>query len=275
MADVVIVGGGQAGLAASVCLSRLDIDNVVLEKGAIGEAWRSQRWDSLRMNTPNWTLNLPGQDYGGSDSDGFMSRPDFIELLERYGNRFGVPLCLGVEANRAARVGTGWRLETTVGPMTARALVVGSAQSGMQIVEDLQNAGRDVLLSVGQAGRVPRRYRGQGLNYWYDRIELMDRRAADLDDPGLRFGGQPQIAAGHTVSLQKLHREGVRLLGRVAGIAGPMLYLRQDLRENVAAADAHSDTFCRNVDAFIAANGLLVPADEGDDPIHTPLEDLS
>lgn len=317
MPDVVIVGAGHAGLAASVCLSLLGIDHVVLERGEVGENWRRQRWDSFYMNTPNWTLNLPDQDYDGHEPDAFMSRNDFVALLKDYAEQRSVPLRTGIEATRATRSGNGWRLETSMGPMLARVvivatstyqapsfpaaagglspkvmslgatdyrspdrlpdgkvLVVGSGQSGMQIVEDLFNAGRDVLLAVGQAGRVPRRYRGRDLNYWYDKIGLMDRKASDLADPRLKFGGQPQIAARHTISLQKFHRGGVRLLGRVAHADGQELRLHRDLRENIAAADRHSDKFCNDVDAYIARNGATFPPDDREELDHAPIGNL-
>ena len=157
-------------------------------------------------------------------------------------------------------------------------LVVGSAQSGVQIVDDLLNAGRDVILSTGTAGRVPRRYRGRDLNYWYDKTGLMDRKASDLQDPRQRWSGQPQISGwngGHTISLQKFYRNGVRLLGRFAGYDGHIMYFKQDLRQNMAAADRHSKTFCRNIDDYIASKNLKFPADTGDDPIHNPIKDLS
>ena len=320
MADVLIVGGGQAGLAASVCLGRLGIANTVLEKGSIGESWRTQRWDSFCMNTPNWTLNLPGSDYAGSDPDGFMDRADFVVLLEDYAARNDIPVRTGVEAIRAAPSASGWQLETSSGQMEARALiiatsscqtpsvpsfahklpdgiaslsaadfrsaaalppgrvlVVGSAQSGVQIAEDLVDAGREVMLSVGNVGRIPRRYRGRDVIYWYDRIGLMDRSTSDLDDPRRRFGGQPQYTGwrgGHTVSLQKLRHDGVRLLGRTRDIDEGRVWLDNDLRANIAAADRYAADFCKSVDAFIDANGLNVPPDTGDDPVHAPVTDL-
>ncbi|MEC7301120.1 MAG: hypothetical protein VXV97_00935, partial [Pseudomonadota bacterium] len=138
-------------------------------------------------------------------------------------------------------------------------MVIGSAQSGMQIVDDLLNAGREVLLSTGKAGRVPRRYRGRDLNYWYDKLGLMDRRANDLDDPRRRWSGQPQISGwdgGHTVSLQKFHRKGVRLLGRYTYCDEPVFHFGQDLRENIAVADRHSAEFCRSIDHYIEAGDL-------------------
>lgn len=320
MPDVVIVGAGQAGLAASACLSRLGIDHVVLEKNEIGASWRRQRWDNFCLNTPNWTLNLPGRDYAGGDPDGFMERDGFVDLLVCYAKDFNVPVRHSVEVRRATPEDNGWRIETSSGPMRARAiivatsthqsprippeaefldkrilslsaadyrapdrlpdgkiLIVGAAQSGMQIVEDLQEAGREIFMATSPVGRIPRRYRGRDVIYWYDRTGLMDRQASDLEDPRQIFGGQPQYTGwrgGHTISLQKFHRDGVRLLGRVEGIDGAALRLAADLRQNIAAADRSSAQFCSNIDAFIERHGLSFPADDGDDAAHDPLDDL-
>ncbi|HEY2016745.1 MAG TPA: FAD-dependent oxidoreductase, partial [Bryobacteraceae bacterium] len=75
--DVIIIGAGQAGLATSHCLSRLGVDHVLLERGGIGERWRSERWDSLRLLTPNWMNRLPGWAYDGPDPDGFMTASEY------------------------------------------------------------------------------------------------------------------------------------------------------------------------------------------------------
>ena len=69
---VVIIGGGQAGLAMSATLQAASIDHVVLERGQVGEAWRSQRWDSLRLLTPHWMTRLPRHRYDGNDPDGYL-----------------------------------------------------------------------------------------------------------------------------------------------------------------------------------------------------------
>ena len=62
-----VIGAGQAGLAMSRCLTDAGLDHVVLERGRIAERWRSERWDSLRLLTPNWVTRLPGWSYQGPD----------------------------------------------------------------------------------------------------------------------------------------------------------------------------------------------------------------
>src|SRR5688572_7291423 len=90
--DVVIVGGGQAGLAMSRCLVDAGIDHIVLERGRIAERWRSERWDSLRLLTPNWQTRLPGFRYSGPDPDGFMTAGEVAMHLERYASSLAAPV---------------------------------------------------------------------------------------------------------------------------------------------------------------------------------------
>ena len=80
----VIVGAGQAGLAMSRCLTERSIDHVVLERGEIANSWRTGRWDSLRLLTPNWQSRLPGYRYQGDDPGGFMTMPEVIDYLSTY-----------------------------------------------------------------------------------------------------------------------------------------------------------------------------------------------
>ncbi|HUF49053.1 MAG TPA: FAD-dependent monooxygenase [Vicinamibacterales bacterium] len=109
--DVVVIGGGQAGLAMSRCLCDLGIDHVVLERGRVAERWRSERWESLRLLTPNWQSRLPGFQYSGSDPDGFMGMTDLVGFLERYAGSFLAPVELGT-AVRSVTVHNGrYRLQ--------------------------------------------------------------------------------------------------------------------------------------------------------------------
>src|SRR5437764_11311494 len=82
--DTVVIGAGQAGLAASRCLTDRGVDHVVLERGRVAERWRSERWDSLRLLTPNWMSRLPGWSYTGPDADGYMTAAEVTAYFEAY-----------------------------------------------------------------------------------------------------------------------------------------------------------------------------------------------
>jgi putative flavoprotein involved in K+ transport len=79
--STVIIGAGHSGLAMSRCLAERSIDQVVLERGEIGNSWKTERWDSLRLLTPNWQSRLPGYEYQGDDPDGFRTMPETIEFI--------------------------------------------------------------------------------------------------------------------------------------------------------------------------------------------------
>jgi len=122
---VVVVGGGQAGLSASYCLRQHGIDHVVLEAHRIGHEWRTRRWDSFCLVTPNWQCRLPGFPYAGPDPDGFMVRDEIVRYLERYARSFGPPVVEGVRVSRLRRAPTGvFELATSAGEVTADQVVV-------------------------------------------------------------------------------------------------------------------------------------------------------
>jgi putative flavoprotein involved in K+ transport len=101
--SVVIVGGGQAGLSMSYCLTQHDVDHVVLERDRVGHEWRDRRWDSFCLVTPNWQCQLPGFPYAGDDPDGFMVRDEIVSYLEEYAKSFNPPVIEGVAATRLRR----------------------------------------------------------------------------------------------------------------------------------------------------------------------------
>jgi putative flavoprotein involved in K+ transport len=84
---VTIVGAGPAGLAMSHCLSERSIDHVVLERSEVANSWRTERWDSLRLLTPNWLTRLPGWTYSGDDPDGYMAASEVVEFLDAWCRR--------------------------------------------------------------------------------------------------------------------------------------------------------------------------------------------
>jgi putative flavoprotein involved in K+ transport len=123
--EVVVVGGGQAGLSMSYCLTKLGIDHVVLEKHRIAHEWRERRWDSFCLVTPNWQCRLPGFPYAGADPRGFMLKDDIVKYVEDYARSFGAPVVEGVSATSLrAAPGGGYDLQTTAGACHAERVVV-------------------------------------------------------------------------------------------------------------------------------------------------------
>jgi putative flavoprotein involved in K+ transport len=124
--ETVIVGGGQAGLAMSHHLTRRGRPHVILERGRVGERWRSERWDSLMFQFPNWSLRLPGQDYEGGDPDGFASREEVIAFIERYREAIQAPVRTGVRviSLTASDDHDTLCLDTTQGPLEAANVVI-------------------------------------------------------------------------------------------------------------------------------------------------------
>jgi putative flavoprotein involved in K+ transport len=143
-------------------------------------------------------------------------------------------------------------------------LVVGSAQSGAQIAEELYETGRKVYLAVGRAGRTPRRYRGKDANWWFARMGSYDREVNELPSPKAKFAGKPHISGtkgGHTINLHQFARDGVVLLGRLAGVENGIVELAGDLHDNLAAADQAEAEFIKSVDAYVARTEMTVPED--------------
>jgi putative flavoprotein involved in K+ transport len=122
--SVAVIGGSQAGLSVSYWLTRKGIGHVVLEKNRPGHAWRTQRWDSFCLVTPNWQCKLPGYDYPGNDPNGFMPRDEIVAYVEAYAERINAPLRTGEGVNWLTRDGGGFRLETSAASYTADAVVL-------------------------------------------------------------------------------------------------------------------------------------------------------
>lgn len=122
---VVIVGGGQAGLSMSYCLKEKGVDHIIFEKNQIANAWRSQRWDSFCLVTPNWQCQLPGYPYQGNDPEGFIKRDEIVQYIESYASSFNPPIKEGVEVLNLRRSDRGiFTVTTSSGEYTADQVVV-------------------------------------------------------------------------------------------------------------------------------------------------------
>ncbi|HYY04903.1 MAG TPA: NAD(P)-binding domain-containing protein [Gaiellaceae bacterium] len=310
-----VVGAGPAGLAASRALADAGCRHVVLERKRIGWSWRTQRWDSFRLNTPVWMNRVPGEYLAGAPAT-FATADALLAGLERFAD--GLPVFEGVEVLRAEPVGPVWRLETSRSTIVAAAvvvasgfqnvprrpdyaaelpagvdqlhvadyrrpedlagavLVVGGAQSGLQIAEDLLDGGHRVYLSTSRVGRLPRHYRGRDAFEWMQATGQLDL-PSEQAEPAAIAATPPQVsgaAGGRTVSYQHLAKRGVTLLGRTIGWDGTRLELAADLGSNLRFADEVSNAFRGAWDKHaVLESGELVPADDRD-PADEPAADL-
>lgn len=124
--NVAIIGAGQAGLSTSYFLTQAAVDHVVLEAGRIGETWRSRRWDSFSLVTPNWSVQLPGAHYAGPEPDGFMLRDELVSHLEAWASGFAAPVRGDVHVDSIDAEGDSFALTTPAGTVHARTVVVAS-----------------------------------------------------------------------------------------------------------------------------------------------------
>ncbi len=234
--EVAVVGAGPAGLTMGLELAGRGIDHFILERGRIGEVWRTQRWDSFRLNTPAW-MNGVVADAAGPEPNGFATRAEMVAGLEEVAA--ALPVREHLEVTRLRRAGDRFALETTDGELAASAvviasgglnvskrssvdprlparlaqiyssdyqhaadlpdgavLVVGGGQSGAQIAEDLIRSGRRTYLSTSRAWRMPWLTRGRDTIAWLVELGFYDVRPDQLPDPGLLRLAQPVIAPG-------------------------------------------------------------------------------
>ncbi len=141
-------------------------------------------------------------------------------------------------------------------------LVVGSAQSGTQIAEELYQSGRTVYLCTGSAPRIPRRYRGKDIFEWMVATGFTDRTVDKLASPKAKFAGNPHLSGkdgGRTINLHLFARAGVRLLGHLTGAQEGKIKLSPDLRESLAKADKAEAEIAGMIDQYIEKNGINAP----------------
>jgi len=139
-AAAVVIGAGHAGLAASHFLSERSIDHIVLERGEVANSWRSERWDSLRLLTPNWQSRLPGLRYEGQDPDGYMTMGEVTEFIERFAKVSRAPVRTGVNVTSVRRIDDGYHVTTSHGEIRCRAVVVASGACNRPTVPQLTTA---------------------------------------------------------------------------------------------------------------------------------------
>jgi putative flavoprotein involved in K+ transport len=110
----------------SACLAARGIDHVILERGEIANSWRTERWDSLRLLTPNWQSRLPGYSYDGDDEDGFRTTPETIRFLDHYAQTIAAPVQTHTRVTSLGQTEDGYLLKTTEGDWRCLTVVLAS-----------------------------------------------------------------------------------------------------------------------------------------------------
>jgi putative flavoprotein involved in K+ transport len=124
----------------SRCLTERAIDHVVLERGEVANSWRTERWDSLRLLTPNWQSRLPGFGYEGEDPDGYRSMPETIAFLDRYAGVISAPVETHTTVTSVTGDDPGFKVSTDQGDWRCRTLVLASGACNIARVPALAEA---------------------------------------------------------------------------------------------------------------------------------------
>ena len=182
--SALVVGAGHAGLAVSRYLAARSIDHVIVERGEVAHSWRTERWDSLRLLTPNWQVRVPGLAYDGDDPDGFMDMAGVVAFLERYARLVDPPLETGTTVESVRKNGAGYEVVTDRGAWHAATVVLASGGCNLPRVPPFAAALPDSVESV-----TPMDY----------------RRPSDLPDGGVLVVGAS--ASGVQIA-DEVHRSG-------------------------------------------------------------------
>ena len=134
--ETVIIGGGHAGLTISYYLSQLGREHAILERGRVGERWRSERWDSFCFQFPNWTIELPGYKYQCDDPEAFAPGREVVRFIEEYAAFIKAPTRCGAEVISLEQAGGSSRylLSTNSGPIEAANVVIATGPYQVPVI---------------------------------------------------------------------------------------------------------------------------------------------
>jgi putative flavoprotein involved in K+ transport len=137
----VIIGGGHAGLTMSYYLSQAGREHVILERGRVGERWRSERWDSFCFQFPNWTIELPGYKYRCDDPDAFAPGHEIVRFLDGYADFIKAPVHCGVEVTSLERAADSGRylLTTNNGTIEAADVVIATGPYQRAVIPNMSS----------------------------------------------------------------------------------------------------------------------------------------
>lgn len=302
--DVAVIGAGWVGIGVSRGLQQAGFHHIIYERNRICETWRTQRWAAFRMNTPNVLTVMPGDSYVGSEPEGYMTRDEFILMVEGYARRHQLPIRENTTVTQVRPVGQDFEILSSAGRATARNVVVATGNlnvprrpqlasalpsglhqidvsdyydahtlpPGAVLVIGCGNSGGQIAEDLAQGGRTV--FLSTGRNgrvprrYRNRDIFVWLTVSGRMALPRSNGSGRGLIGATHTISLQSLSAQGIILLGRLQGVLPDgTLTFADSLGDSVAYGDKMSEDLRRGIDEYIERSGIDAPpavADEAE-----------
>lgn len=307
-----VIGGGQAGVAASTHLKRRGVPVLVLERARIAERWRSERWDNLVANGPAWHDRFPDAKFDDCDPDQFPSKERIADYFVDFAKAEDLPIRTGVEVTKLERDGAGFRATTSQGVIEAENVVVatgpfqkpliptvvtdptitqmhsnayrnpGALPEGAVLVVGAGSSGAQIADELARAGRRvyislgphdrPPR-RYRGQDFvWW--LGRLGKWDMKAPTPGTEHITIAVSGAygGHTMDFRRLAAQGITLLGRAGAYQDGVLQFAPDLKTNIENGDRNYLSVLAEADAYVKANGLDLP-EEREAHVLGPLPD--
>jgi putative flavoprotein involved in K+ transport len=242
-ATTVVIGAGHCGLAVSRCLSQQSVDHVVLERNDVANAWRRDRWDSLRLLTPNWQCRLPGFSYDGEDPDGFMTASEVADFIAEYAKAIAAPVMTGTTVASVRPSSDGYVVTTDQGEWSCATVVIASGAFNIPRVPSLAAAVPPQVTTL-----TPMEYRNPG----------------ELSEGAVMVVGASATGVQIAAELCRSGREVVIAVGE--HVRGPRQYRGKDIHWWMEAAGVLDERY-DEVDDIVRARRVpsmqLAGSDEG------------
>ena len=299
--ETLVIGGGQAGLTMSHRLKQRGLPHLVLERRRIAERWRSERWDGLKFQFPNWSVRLPDFPFPHDDPDAFSDSDTIVKYIEAYAAFVAPPIRCEVAVTRLAQRDGGFIAETAEGTISAKNVVVATGPYQRNIIPDLLGGhpvfqvhasdyknpeqlppGAVLVAGAGASGaqiseelqRAGRRVflsisrhrrlprRYRGRDLMWWLAEMRLDQMTPEERGSARLG--PVISGaygGRTIDFRNFAADGMTLVGRLESAHDGIIEIAPGLAESLIDADLVYTTFLGTVDAYVKRRGLEMPED--------------
>jgi putative flavoprotein involved in K+ transport len=299
--ETLVIGGGQAGLTMSHQLKQRGLPHLVLERRRIAERWRSERWDGLIFQFPNWSVRLPDFPFPHDDPDAFSDTATIIKYIEAYAEFVAPPIRCGVAVTRLAQRDGTFIAETTDGTIAARNVVVATGPYQRNVIPDMLRdhpvfqvhagdyknpaqlppgavlvagagaSGAQIAEELQRAGRrvylsVARHRRLPRRYRGRDLIWWLAEMRLDQMTPEERGSARlgPVISGaygGRTIDFRNFAADGMILVGRMEAAQDGIIEIAPGLAESLVDGDLVYSTFLDTVDAYVKRRGIELPED--------------